>query len=110
MLAANLALRFVLELAALAALAYWGAVTPDNTVLKVVLAVGAPLLAALVWGAFVSPKARFVVAPHWRMLAEVLVFGAAAAALYASGQGLFGDALIVAWIANRAMLALRPPR
>ena len=57
-----------LELAALAALAYWGAVTPDSTVLKVVLAIGAPLLAALVWGTFVSPKARFEVAPHWRML------------------------------------------
>jgi Protein of unknown function (DUF2568) len=41
--AANLALKFLLELAAIAALAYWGPTAADG-VLAVVLAVAAPAL------------------------------------------------------------------
>ena len=43
--AVSLTLRFVLELAALAALAYWGVHTGDSPLADVVLGVGAPLLA-----------------------------------------------------------------
>ena len=46
--AANLALRFFLELAALAALAYWGFHTGRSVLADVVLGLGAPLLAAVV--------------------------------------------------------------
>ncbi len=46
---ANLALRFVLELAALAALAYWGFHTGHSLLGDVALGVGAPLLAAVIW-------------------------------------------------------------
>ena len=48
----NLGVRFLLELCLLAALAYAG------LQVSVVLAVAAPLAAAVVWGLFVSPKAR----------------------------------------------------
>lgn len=41
---ANLALRFLLELCALAALAYWGAQTGRGPVVKIGLGIGAPLL------------------------------------------------------------------
>jgi hypothetical protein len=108
-LAANLALRFALELAALAALAYWGAVTPDATWAKVVLAVGAPLVAALIWGAFVSPKPWLMVSAAVRMTAEIVVFAAAALGLSATGHDVLAGVLIGAWVANRAMLAIRPP-
>ena len=46
---ANLALRFILELCALAALGYWGFQTGQNLFVKIVLAIGAPLLAAYDW-------------------------------------------------------------
>jgi hypothetical protein len=52
---ANVALRFFLELDALAALAYWG-VTVDSP-LWPLFAVAAPLLMAVFWGQFMSPKA-----------------------------------------------------
>jgi len=52
--AANDGLRFVLELYALVALAYWGFHTADGGV-QWLLGVGAPL--ATVWGLFISPKA-----------------------------------------------------
>ena len=45
---ANLLLRFLLELCALGALGYWGFTTGSATITKVALAVGAPLVAAVV--------------------------------------------------------------
>ena len=45
---ANLALRFLLELCALGALGYWGFKTGAATITKIVLGVGAPLVAAVV--------------------------------------------------------------
>jgi hypothetical protein len=46
---ANLALRFVLELAALATLGYWGATADKGRLVRVGLAVAAPLVAAIAW-------------------------------------------------------------
>jgi hypothetical protein len=47
--AANLALRFALELATLVALAYWGFQAGGSTLVHVLLGLGAPLGAALAW-------------------------------------------------------------
>jgi hypothetical protein len=47
---ANLALRFLLELCALGALGYWGFKTGNGTLAKRGFGVGAPLVAAVVWG------------------------------------------------------------
>jgi hypothetical protein len=53
---------------------------------RIVLGVGAPLVAAVVWGAFVSPKAP-VQLPGFLVLGlQVLVFGSAAAGLVATGH------------------------
>jgi hypothetical protein len=54
---ANLLLRFLLELFALGALGYWGLKTGSATITKVVLGCGAPVVAAVLWGTFVSPRA-----------------------------------------------------
>ena len=98
MKAANLALRFVLELAALAALAYWGwGVTW-------VLAIAAPAVWVVLWATFGSPKARVKLSTPWRIVFEAVVFGAAAAALWAAGQEVGALVLFAAWAANRAAL------
>jgi hypothetical protein len=47
---ANLVLRFLLELCALAALCYWGFKTGTGSISKAVLGIGAPLAAAVLWG------------------------------------------------------------
>ena len=98
MKAANLAVRFVLELAALAALAYWGwGVTW-------VLAIAAPAAWIVLWATFGSPKARVKLSTPWRIVFEAVVFGAAAAALWAAGQEVGALVLFAAWAANRAAL------
>ena len=71
---ANLVLRFLLELSALAATAYWGFSTASG-VTQWVLGLGAPALVAVVWGLFVSPKAKIEL-PHPAQFAiELLVLG-----------------------------------
>jgi hypothetical protein len=62
-----LAIRFVIELACLAGLAFWGANASPSTVVSVVLAVATPLAAALAWGAWSAPKAP------WRLRGGRLV-------------------------------------
>jgi hypothetical protein len=78
--AANLTPRFLLELAALAALAYWGwSVTW-------VLALAAPAAWIVLWATFGPPKAKVTLSTLWRIVFEAIVFGAAADALWAAGQ------------------------
>ena len=85
-LALNLGLRFCLELVAFVALGWWGAQAGSSTALHVVLAIAAPLAAAVVWGLFVAPKARVRVSDEARLLIELAVFVAAAGAFAASGH------------------------
>ena len=54
---ANMGLSFLVELCLLAAFAYWGAHTGQELAAKIGLGVGAPLLGAIFWGVFMSPRA-----------------------------------------------------
>jgi hypothetical protein len=87
----NLVVRFALELAALAALAYWGSQTGTGVV-RLVLALTAPAALALVWGTFLAPRRRIDLPKPVRLVLELAVFGAAALALVATGH----DALAIA--------------
>jgi hypothetical protein len=104
--AVNLGVRFVLELCALAALAYWGRRAGDRTLVKVVLAVGAPLAAAIVWGLFVAPKATFDPGAGVRLVLEVLVIGCAVVGLAAAGRIRLGLALGAVYVVNRILMGV----
>jgi Protein of unknown function (DUF2568) len=58
--AANLTLRFVLELAAIGAVGWWSLRTGPGPLAKAALGLGAPTV-AMVWGTFVAPKATVAV-------------------------------------------------
>ena len=83
MLALSWVLAFGLELAALTAFGVWGAQTGPNLGVRVLLGVGAPLLVAIFWGAFLSPRAAFWLPPTLRGSLKLLVFAAAVGALAA---------------------------
>jgi hypothetical protein len=76
------ATAFLLELAALAALAYWGAVTGSG-LWGWVLGVLTPLAAAVLWGSFASPRApvHLATAPKLALRLAVLLGGAVALAV-----------------------------
>ena len=106
--AANLGLRFILELCLLAALAYWGFQSGDGTLRHIVLGIGAPLLAAIYWGLFISPKARFPFALPVKLILEIVIFAIAIAALYATGQHLLAIIFAIVAIINRSLLVVLP--
>jgi len=84
----NLALRFLLELAALAAVAVWGWRTGDGW-LRYALAIGLPLVLAVVWAVFRVPNdpgpAPVATPGVARLIIELAFFGFAAWALYDIG-------------------------
>lgn len=82
---ANLALRFVLELCLLVALAVWG-FGLDSAVAQILAGIGAPVAAAAVWGLFVAPKAPNRLGDPWRLVLELALFSLAATALAAAGH------------------------
>ncbi|UIJ61027.1 YrdB family protein [Amycolatopsis acidiphila] len=96
----NDGLAFLLELLALAALAYWGFTTGDGIALKLVLGIGAPVLAAVVWGLFAAPRATFGLPRVAVVVVKVLWFGAAVTALCVTGHPVLGAALAVLAVAN----------
>jgi hypothetical protein len=79
-------LAFVLELAALGALAWWGFSKPVSRVASVALGLGAPLLVAVIWGAFAAPRASFALPLVEVLAVKALVFGAAVVALASIGH------------------------
>lgn len=104
MTAAALAVRFLLELCALAALAYWGITAGGSLIGDIVLGLGAPLAAAVVWGTFVSPRASRPLTGIARLRVELAVFVAACGGLALAGQPLLALLLGIAYAGNRAML------
>jgi hypothetical protein len=103
---ANLALAFVLELCALAAFAWWGYQVGQGSVAQIALAIGAPLLVAVFWGLFVAPRAVFTLSPFWRSTLAMIVFGAAAIALFATGQTALAWIFLVVAVLNRMLLII----
>lgn len=77
----NLALKFLLELGALAAFGLWGAWVADGAV-AVLLAIGLPVAVAVLWGVFAAPRARRRLPLRLRAPFELGVFAVAAAALW----------------------------
>ena len=86
---ANLGLRFLLELSALAATAYWGFADHSGPA-QLALGLGAPAAVIFVWWLFVSPKARIELPRPARFGVELLVWAAAALALVAADQAILG--------------------
>ena len=93
--AVNDGFRFMLELAALAAVGYWG-FQASGTVVRWVLGLGAPLALAVVWAAFIAPRASHRLEDPVRLPVELAVFGAAVAALAAAGRSSLSGALAIA--------------
>lgn len=101
---ANLALRFLLEICALAALGYWGFNIKRRLIIKFALGVGAPLLAAVVWGMFVAPYSSYSSHKLLKLFLEVFILGSAAVALYFSEQPYKAMVFGVLVIVNRILM------
>lgn len=100
----NLGLRFLLELCALWALGYWGFQTGKGNMMKMFLGIGAPLITAITWGVFGSPKAIFKLTIPWNLFLEILLFGLPAVALYFAGKPQLAWIFVLFVIINRLFM------
>lgn len=92
----NLTLRFVLELAALGAMGLWG-FRANEGIVRYLLGLGLPLLAACVWGVFAVPgdpsrsgSAPVPVPGALRLVLELAFFALGAWALVRAGRPSWG--------------------
>jgi hypothetical protein len=102
----TLLVRFLLELCMLGALGYWGFKTGDSTAMQWLLGLGAPTLAAVVWGLFIAPKATVEVPKAVWIGLQVILFGAAAAALAAVAPQSLAALFLVAVALDGAAIAV----
>ena len=77
----NLGVAFGMEIAGLGIFAWWGWRTGDNLGLRVLLAIGLPLIAAVTWGLFAAPTADYG-SPVVTTVVKVAFFGLAGLALW----------------------------
>ena len=111
----NLAVRFILEIAGLVALGWWGWNQADG-ILRFVLAIGIPLLAAVLWGTFAvlddpsrSGKAPVPVRGIIRLLLELTFFASATWSLIAMDLTtlgwVYGIVVVIHYIVSYDRLA-----
>jgi hypothetical protein len=101
--AANLGVRFLLELCLLAAWAVIGWHVGGQVVVRVVLAVLLPSLAATAWGLWVAPRATRRLDDPARFAVEAMLFAGASAGLAVAGWPLWGGLLAAAYAVNVAL-------
>ncbi|WCB96813.1 hypothetical protein DSM104299_05581 [Baekduia alba] len=99
----NLTLRFVVELAAFAALGVWGWHVGGP-----VPGLALPVAAMVLWGLFAAPKARIAAPDAVRLGTQALVLGGAAVALVAAGAPVAGAVLGIVVAVNSALIAVLP--
>jgi hypothetical protein len=102
--AANLGLKFLLELAAIAAFAYWGA-SHSPVILAVILAIAIPAVFVAAWGIWAAPRSPRRLPRHTRTPFELGCFTVAAVALIAAGATVAGIAFGVIAAVNTVLLA-----
>lgn len=102
----NKGLSFLLELVMLAALAYWGFTIGSSTLVKVLLGVGAPLVAIIIWGIYNAPRSARRLPTGPRILLELLMFTVTALALVHAGQPTSAGIFFVVVVVNLVLAYL----
>jgi hypothetical protein len=101
---ANLALRFLLELAGVASVAWWGYQLSADGVPRIALAVAAPIVFVLAWWRVVAPRAVNPIPQPTRVLIGTALLLLAAVALWSAGQPLLAGIFAALVLVNAALM------
>jgi len=104
--AVNLGIRFLLELAMLGAICYWGFKTHSSWALKILFGVGLPLLVAVLWGVFIAPKAMRPLGGATHLVLELTLLATGPVALFASARPGLGWAFAALLVLNKILLVV----
>jgi hypothetical protein len=97
---------FLLELAMLGAFGYWGFYGEKGLVAKWILGIGLPFLTAVAWGMYLAPRAAHRLGNISGNLLSLILFLAAAAALFYTGHTLLAIIFASTAIVNRVIILL----
>jgi hypothetical protein len=101
-----LAIRFLLELALIVSLAYWGLRLDTGLAVRLIAGLGAAVVAIGVWGRWVAPKAPRQLEDPARFVVEVVLFACAAIGLGHGGQWMLGVLLFSVYVVDRIALTM----
>lgn len=108
MVSLNLAVRFLLEVVAVASLGYWGYKVPSATLAKVALAIAAPLTLIVVWAFVVAPGADNPLSPTPRMLIGSVLLLLSTAALARTGLTRTAGIVALVIVLNTILMLVFP--
>ncbi|MBP3977708.1 YrdB family protein [Microbacterium sp. BLY] len=92
--------RVVVLIAAIGSLALWGFASWDLP-WSIVIGIGAPVVALLLWALFLSPRPVLRVHPFLRAIVELFIYVGVTIAWWSMGQALIGTAFaLVAVVAG----------
>jgi hypothetical protein len=100
---ANLALAFFMELGVLVALGYWGFHTGAGTITKIILGIGAPVVAVVIWGLLGAPKSAWQLQGLWYLALSVVWFGSTALGLFVASQRNLGIVFALVFAVNQVL-------
>ncbi len=103
---ANELLAFVIEMAALGALTWWGFATGDGVLPSLLLGLGTPAAAIALWAQCAAPKAKRRPGLAGVLLVKALVLGGGAAALYGVGHPVAAVIAAVVVVLNTAVVEI----
>jgi len=98
-----------METAIVAAFAFWGYQSGDTMIMKILFAIGAPLIGFGFWGVVDFHQVGRAAEPL-RLIEELLISGLAAVALFTVGQQALGWALGVLSLVYHALVYLAGDR
>jgi Protein of unknown function (DUF2568) len=101
----NLVLRATMETGIVAAFAYWGYQTGQTPAIKIILAIGAPVVGFGIWGTIDFHQTGRIAEPL-RLIEELIISGLAALALYMAGQPVLGWTLGVISVVYHVLVYL----
>jgi hypothetical protein len=102
----NLLVAFLLELAVLVSLVYWGWHAGTNLLLKLAAGIGIPVVFAVAWGLFAAPKASWALHGVARFAFEVVWFGSGAAALVAADLVVSAGVFVVVCVVSKVLVSV----
>ena len=103
---ANMGLLFFLELGVLAALCYWGFAVGSGIVVQILLGIGAPVLAAGIWGWWGAPRSSHRLKGYQFLILRIVFFGTGCLALFAASQTGLGVLFTVLVVINLSCIYL----
>lgn len=103
-IALNLIIRFLLELVIFISFAYWGFKLEQGLFIPFIVGLGLPIIGALIWGKFLSPKRTIKLSLLWRLIIESLFIVGAFLCLYDLGFQAFAIGFGIIAVLNRIIL------